>query len=383
MPAHGEFQKQILNVGKAPGEADDIAGYPWQGKAGRLLRRAYRECGIDLYQDCLNINAINCRPLDNEGDDREPSAQEITCCRSRILQVIKAQKPKVIVLFGTCAINTFLGHRIKKDLGGIHKWRGSMIPDREFKAWVLPIFSPQYLESEKEIAIETIWKQDLQRIIEALNTPFPVSEREEQYIELLDTPDDMFKMVSGVVSIDYETTGLKPHATGHQIACASVAFSEKKCQVFPMPQTKSGQRAFTQMLANPSVKKMAHNMKFEEAWSISKLRQPIESWYWDSLMAAHILDNRPGIGGLKFQVYIYFGVLGYDDEIAPYLKADDNKNANAFNRVLEIMNVPVLREKLMIYCGLDSIFQYKLAKIQMETIYAHSSENARSLPIIP
>ncbi len=41
-------------------------------------------------------------------------------------------------------------------------------------------------------------------------------------------------------------------------------------------------------------------MKYEDTWSREKLKQQGKGWLWDSMIAAHILDNRPGVTGLKF-----------------------------------------------------------------------------------
>ncbi|MBU0847621.1 hypothetical protein KKH23_10585 [Patescibacteria group bacterium] len=124
MEPFGNFRKGILNIGEAPGETEDKRGKQWQGKVGRILKRTYRKLGIDLFEDCLNINAINCRPTTKNGNNRTPTPQEIACCRSRVMKTIEEYHPKVIILLGGSAIFSFLGHRWKKDLGGIFKWRG-------------------------------------------------------------------------------------------------------------------------------------------------------------------------------------------------------------------------------------------------------------------
>jgi len=81
------------------------------------------------------------------------------------------------------------------------------------------------------------------------------------------------------------------------------------------------------------------------------------------MMAAHILDNRPGVTSLKFQTYINFGIIDYESEVSPYLKAVDSKNGNALNRIFEADE-----KKLMEYCSLDSIYEYRLAMWQIKII---------------
>jgi len=163
MQPFGRFKKRILNVGEAPGETEDRRGKQWQGKTGRLLQRMYHKLGIDLFEDCLNINAVNCRPLTKRGSNRSPTSHEIACCRKRVLDLIKEYKPHLIVCLGNPAIESLIGHRWKKDLGGITKWRGWTIPDRDFKAWLCPTFHPSYVNRMDRQEVDTIWEQDLKR----------------------------------------------------------------------------------------------------------------------------------------------------------------------------------------------------------------------------
>ena len=117
MKPFGNFQKGILNIGESPGEVEDQRNKPWQGKTGRLLQKTYRRLGIDLFEDCLNINAVNCSPKDN----RTPTNYEVDCCRKNLLKIIEENQPKVIIVLGGSALHSILGHRWKKDLGGISK----------------------------------------------------------------------------------------------------------------------------------------------------------------------------------------------------------------------------------------------------------------------
>ena len=152
MEPFGNFKKRILVIGEAPGEEEDTKGRHWQGKAGRALQMAFRRRGFDLFEDCLNINAINCKPADN----RKPTSQEVACCRARVIQVITERNPRLIILVGGTAIQSIIGHVWKKDLGGVSKWRGWQIPDRTFNAWMCPIFHPSYVE-KSDSEVKTIW----------------------------------------------------------------------------------------------------------------------------------------------------------------------------------------------------------------------------------
>jgi uracil-DNA glycosylase len=362
MKSYGNFRKHILVIGEAPGELEDIRGLPWQGKTGKLLQQTCKELGVDLFEDCLNINAVNCHPKAN----KTPVNYEIDCCRSVIVNnVIKEYQPKLIILLGRSALYSFLGHRWKKDLSGISKWRGFTIPDQDFKCWVCPTFHPSYVErGDKEV--ETIWRQDLQQALKKVDEKFPRNKKPKIiHLQKLDQLNEI--QDGGLVAFDYETTGIKPHASGHRIICASVAVSQDECFVFRMPETKYDRIPFLQLLSNPLVQKMAHNIKFEETWSVQKLKTPVQGWIWDSMQAAHVLDNRHGITGLKFQTYVNFGIIDYDSEVTPYLQSG-SKDGNAVNSIQKLLDRPGGEEMLMEYCSLDSIYEYRLAWKQMKLL---------------
>lgn len=370
MKPFGNFKKGILNIGEAPDAVEDQDGRPWQGKSGKLLQKTYKKLGIDLFEDCLNIFAVHCFPMDEDEDARVPSNFEVECCRRAVLQTVMEYKPKVIILLGSTAVYSLIGHHWKKDLGSITKWRGWSIPDQDFNTWICPTFHPNVIDPPRNnqsiLVEETIWIQDLKQAFEKIKEPFPV--HVEPKIEII-TDLTILNTINEEIAFDYETTGLKPHATGHRIICCSIATSEKHAYVFMMPQTKRERLPFINLLANPKIGKVAQNMKFEEAWSLVKLNQPVQNWAWDSMLASHVLDNRPGVTGLKFQVYVQFGIIDYSSEIGPYLGADDNTNANAINRVHLLLNKPGGKEKLMKYCAYDAIYEYRLSKKQRNLIY--------------
>jgi len=372
MKPFGNFKKKILNIGEAPGEMEDRNGKPWQGKAGKLLQRTYKNLGIDLFDDCLNINAVRCRPVENE-ENRAPSNFEIDCCRMAILQIIEEYKPKLVILLGNAAVFSVIGHRWKKDLSSISKWRGWTIPDQDFHTWLCPTFHPSFIERSTTtpgiIVEETIWVQDLKRAFQKLKETFPVYEEPE--IEIVEDLSVLGAITSNEIAIDYETTGIKPQAPGHKIICCSIATNENHAYVFMLPQTNRERLPLIDLLANPKIGKIAQNMKYEDTWSLVRLRQRVVNWIWDTMLASHILDNRPGVTGLKFQVYVQFGIVDYSSEVDSFFSSDDNKNANSINKISTLLEKPGGKEKLMKYCGYDAIYELRLSKRQRGIIFEH------------
>jgi DNA polymerase len=363
MKPFGNFKKGILNIGEAPGKSEDEKSKQWQGKTGRLLQRTYEKLGIDLFEDCLNINAVNCRPIEND-NNRTPTNHEITCCRNVIVsKLIKEYQPSIIILLGGNAVYSVIGHRWMRDLGGISKWRGWTIPDKDYKAWICPVFHPSFVEHSEGSEVQLIWEQDLQRIFELIKEPLP--KYREPRIEIIDDLSVLNKIERGMITFDYETTGLKPQAVGQRIVSCAVAVNENHAYSFLIPETRRERQPLVDLLANDNIEKIAHNMKFEQGWSVVRLKQSVENWVWDSMQAAHLLDNRPGITGLKFQAFVNFGVVDYSSEIDPYLKAE---NANGINKIEKLISTPSGKEKLLTYGGLDAVYEYRLAIKQMKTM---------------
>jgi DNA polymerase I-like protein with 3'-5' exonuclease and polymerase domains len=179
--------------------------------------------------------------------------------------------------------------------------------------------------------------------------------------DILALMDRILKERPKHLAFDYETTGLKPHAKGHRIVCCAVAWAAHEAWAFPLhPSVFS---AWRRVLRERSIKKIAANMKFEDSWSKTILGVEVRGWSHDTMLAAHILDNRGHISGLKFQTYVNFGIPPWDGSVSPFLKSLDDKNGNSFNRV---DRVPI--QKLLTYCGLDAMYEYRLALKQMRSI---------------
>ena len=372
----GDGQKGILIIAEAPGRTEDEKGIQLIGEAGQLLRRVLRDHDVDLDRDCRKTNSLSCRPEGN----RTPTSKEIAACRSRVWEEIRSFQPKLIILLGNAAVESFLGHRWKKDLGGINKWRGFAIPDRETRCWVVATFHPSFLlRSQGNPAVETVFRQDIELAMEYLDRPFPEKDEEEKHISIIQNSKqaverlrDVFKKAGkdhgSLVAFDYETTGLKPYNNGHRIVCCGVAYNtlegspfiDDRAFVFEMTDDSDLRLWWKRILMSEKIRKSAHNLKFEDTWTNVILGHAVNGWEWCSMQAAHVLDNRSDVTGLKFQAYVNFGIVDYASEIDPFLRSDDSSD-NAFN---QIGKAP-LRD-LMRYCGMDALFQLRLARKQMK-----------------
>lgn len=383
MQAHGKGKKRILGVGEASGELEDRRGKQWQGEVGQFLRTFLKDkLGIDLFEDFRLINSCGCRPMEN-GKNREPTDMEINCCRPRVMKEIEEFQPDVIILFGGAAVKSVIGGRWKRNIGGIYKWRGWTIPDRDLNAWVCPVFHPSFVRrgySSEKAANEaaTIWKQDLERALNKLEEPFPEFWDERKDVQIIHDEEEAKKIIdhinlgtNNLLSFDYEVTGIKPHLPRHEILCMSLCVSPRENYVIPHPDKQNLVPKVRRLLANPYIGKTAHNIYFEDSWSEARIGANVRNWEWCSMNAAHVLDNRPKSKSLKFQTYVNFGICDYDSHINPYLETPDQekkkRGANGFNWIWKFIE-DYGWDELMLYCGLDGNLGLRLTLLQMEQL---------------
>jgi len=158
----------------------------------------------------------------------------------------------------------------------------------------------------------------------------------------------------GILAFDYETTGLKPDRSEHRIVSCSFCFEGRGAWACMIGEEQL--EPLSRVLFNRDLLKVASNMKFEERWTRRVFGRGVASWYWDTMLAAHCLDNRPGICSIKFQAFIRLGVGGWEQGVADYLKA---KHANDTNRIDRVS-----RKELLIYNALDSLLEFKVMQHQ-------------------
>jgi len=98
-------------VGEQPGDAEDLAGRPFVGPAGQLLRESLAEAGIDE-KDIYVTNAVKHFKWTPRGKRRihdKPNRIEVNACKMWLEQEIAIVKPQVIVALGATAAGVVLG----------------------------------------------------------------------------------------------------------------------------------------------------------------------------------------------------------------------------------------------------------------------------------
>jgi len=366
MRVTGQGRKKWLVVAEAPDEDEDEEGKPFVGESGKFLRRRLANMGVDLDKDCWKTNALICRPPSG----REPTSKEVGYCRPNIITTIKKLKPEVILLLGGAAVRSVVGHTWKDSVGPIKRWVGWQIPDTKLNAWICPTWHPSYLiKNDRDRALHLWFDKHLEAATELEGRPWDDIPNYKKHIDcLLDTDVaagvlDSLPRNEGVLAFDYETNMLKPDNDNAQIICCAVSWGGRSNTEAPIttisyPWHGKASKAIeaTGRLLKSKVPKIASNLKFEERWTKKEFGHGVRNWAFDTMQAAHILDNRPGITSIKFQQYIHLGMPAYNTHLDKYLKSPSAQTPN------QIKEIAV--DDLLLYCGLDAVLEYRVAMIQ-------------------
>ena len=155
----GSPEARLMFVGEAPGEDEDLQGYPFVGKAGQLLTKMIEAMGMQR-EDVYICNTVKCRPPNN----RNPEPDELLACEPFLKGQLVAVKPEAIVTLGKFAAQALL-----REQTPITRLRGQW---REYEGIpVMPTFHPAYLlRSPAEKG--KVW-EDLKQVMKRLRIPIP------------------------------------------------------------------------------------------------------------------------------------------------------------------------------------------------------------------
>jgi len=167
VPGEGNPNARIVFVGEGPGADEDAQGRPFVGRAGQLLDRVIKACGLKR-SDVFICNIIKCRPPDN----RDPRPDEIISCLPYLQRQLELLNPEVIVALGAHAARTLLN--TNKSIGQL---RGQF---HEYYAGlgrppikVMPTYHTAYLlRNYSDDNRRRVW-EDMKKVLTELGLPVP------------------------------------------------------------------------------------------------------------------------------------------------------------------------------------------------------------------
>src|SRR5918996_40995 len=117
----GARKAEVMLVGEQPGDAEDRAGRPFVGPAGRLLDKALEEAEIDRSLAYVT-NVVKHFKWTARGKRRihaKPNWSEIAACRPWLDAELGVVRPEVLVCLGATAAQALLGRsfRVTRERG--------------------------------------------------------------------------------------------------------------------------------------------------------------------------------------------------------------------------------------------------------------------------
>ena len=130
----GNPSADLMLIGEAPGRDEDLEGYPFVGRAGKLLTDIIVAMKLSR-EEVYIANVLKSRPPGN----RNPEPDEMEACRPWLDRQIDLVKPKVIVTLGRFAAQGLLDRAV-----AISSIRGEWQSFRN-GIRVMPTYHPAYL----------------------------------------------------------------------------------------------------------------------------------------------------------------------------------------------------------------------------------------------
>src|SRR3954449_7557765 len=132
----GAAHARIVFIGEQPGDVEDQQGLPFVGPAGRLLREAVDDAGMDP-ADLYITNAVKHFRFELRGKRRihqSPGPAHITACRPWVVAEFALLKPRLVVVLGATAGKALLGpsFRVTQSRGRLLPWPASAQHPEDF-----------------------------------------------------------------------------------------------------------------------------------------------------------------------------------------------------------------------------------------------------------
>ena len=167
----GNPDAELMFVGEAPGEDEDLQGEPFVGKAGQLLTKIISAMGFTR-EDVYIGNVLKCRPDMPPGDsgNRKPKPAEMATCLPYLRQQIDIIQPRALVALGATAMEGLLGatEPMAKLRGRWHDFHG--IP-------LMATYHPAYLLRNQSLTEKRKVWEDMLLVLERLGQPISEKQR--------------------------------------------------------------------------------------------------------------------------------------------------------------------------------------------------------------
>jgi len=306
-PSTGPLDAEIVFIAESPAKEEMLKGEPLVGKSGRLLNQALRSAGLDRSKLYLAY-VVPIRAPGDKFAQHDPS--DVVWGIQRLRQELsKLTNAKVIIALGANPTQVLLGSKppvaqysTRDKEGFISQWRGSVIPATlpgakpedylslaGFKplselcrdSVVIPTWHPAAIL--RQFTWHSMFVSDLQRAAKIAREGLPALTYRQWFINeplaLQRLFSDSGSPIVDLISIDTE---MEP---AHIVGIAT----EDEVHVFEFSET--ARPLLTKLLESPKVLKVAHNLAHDYAFTRKVLGIEIARPYFDTMGAAHVLNN--------------------------------------------------------------------------------------------
>ena len=167
----GNPEAELMFVGEAPGEDEDLQGEPFVGKAGQLLTKIIEAMGF-ARGDVYIANVLKCRPDMPPGmpGNRKPKMEEMQTCLPYLRQQIDIIQPRLLVALGATAMEGLLGatEPMGRLRGRWHDFQGTPL---------MATYHPAYLLRNQSLAEKRKVWEDMLLVLERLEKPITEKQR--------------------------------------------------------------------------------------------------------------------------------------------------------------------------------------------------------------
>lgn len=299
---------EILCMGEAPGEQEDLADDVFIGPTGKLLRDNLPGRDIDRI---AFTNTVRCRPPRN----RTPSPQESFACSLHLEQDIAAHPSiKYILGAGNVPLHRFV---TEVSIMNIHGTRFPVeIGGRVL--WYYPIFHPSFVVRKEHSAYEShalpIFQADIRRFFrDHERWPKPkIYDIKKSDVTVTHDEAEARALIGRMVAplgVDIETSKLKPYLFDSKVLCAGIS-DGKTTVAFPIHHPEGPNDWGLDLLLEVMSQQewIAHNGSFELVWFLWHAAGRKPAKFHDSMALLRLIHENHRLLELGLGTRIHLGI---------------------------------------------------------------------------
>jgi uracil-DNA glycosylase len=288
-------EKRLAVIGDAPGEDEVTAGSPFVGTSGRLLRAILAGTGIACDQVFFG-NVCQRRPERGDGESLDFNGADVQSGLERLGKDLSEFRPNCVLLLGKLALRAFrpdLCYPSKKGyVVPLGDWRGSiLLASPTFGYKCVATYHPSYIL--RAYSDMPYFKFDVARAVSQSRFPDIRSQARGGNLRpiLPDVLDFIARIRREVIAVTWDIEGYADDVGITMLSLCTDPFSG-----IVIPFWLDGQNYWTEedevaiwqalagLMADPHVRKKAHNFFYELFVSAWRHRMVVNNAYEDTMM---------------------------------------------------------------------------------------------------